>query len=301
MASGGDRPVGRFAPSPTGALHLGSLTTAVASFCHIKSQGGLWRLRIEDTDFERCRPEYSAQMLRDLDNLGLHWDGAVRYQSQRLDVYAHYLQKIDALCYPCSCSRKKLESKTRPVYPRYCLPSAGAPKTATNGQKIRLQLPDVDVCFFDGVQGVCWQNPQKLLGDTVIKRSNGVVNYIFACAIDDALDGVTCAMRGLDILPMTAAQGFIQQLLGLPTIDRFFHLPLLLSAQGQKLSKQNLARPIDTTKPGPLLFLALRLLRQNPPADLKTDPKALLLHAVAHWDNTPLLGKRALTQHTLPF
>lgn len=289
-------PIGRFAPSPTGVLHLGSLATALASYCHIKALGGQWLLRIEDTDFERCKPAFCDAILYDLDKLGLHWDKEVVYQSQRLDIYDDYLSQLSPLLYPCHCSRKKLASQDNPIYPRHCTPTAGLSSKieytqaiAAQGNKIRLQLPDYDYVFQDKLQGIQWQNPQRLLGDVVIKRNNGMINYIFACAIDDGLQHISHIMRGIDILPMTAAQLFIQQSLGLTTPDHFYHLPLVLNPQGQKLSKQNLARALNTQNPSHLLCTVLQLLGQNPPSDLwHSPPTQILAYAIKHWDNRPL-------------
>ena len=139
-----------------------------------------------------------------------------------------------------------------------------------------------------------WDNPAKSLGDVIIKRQNGMINYILTCTIDDSLQGITHLMRGLDIMPMTVAQLFIAKACQLPTPDYFYHLPLLVNDDGQKLSKQNLATPIDTTTPdkvSDLLFTALTLLRQNPPKDLqKESPNTILMWAIHHWHNKPLQG-----------
>ncbi len=304
--------IGRFAPSPTGALHLGSLTTALASFCHIKSLGGKWLVRIEDTDFERCKPAFSQQILKDLQILGLHWDDEILYQSQRMDIYHHYLDKLDKLIYPCHCSRKKLESYHQPTYPRLCTPKppyhfpshqTDSPQDHFNHthypsqDRIRLQLPDCAYGFVDGLQGIQWQNPQQLLGDVVIKRNNGMINYLLACAIDDGLSNISHTMRGLDILPMTATQLFIAKTLGLPHSDYFYHLPLIINADGQKLSKQNLAKPIDVSRPSRLLITALTLLKQPIPDELhRATPQEILAYAICHWDNTPLKNQTAFDE-----
>ncbi|MDO4441317.1 MAG: tRNA glutamyl-Q(34) synthetase GluQRS [Moraxella sp.] len=310
-----NRPIiGRFAPSPTGHLHLGSLTTAVASFCHIKSLGGQWLLRIEDVDFERCKPQYSTSILQDLDNLGLHWDGDVVYQSDRQHIYDEFIDTLKPLTYACRCSRKQLQayflthsdtatpatfnhasqelSQTQdlnqpPIYPRLCLHQSL--DTSHPDSKIRLCLPDTLTAFYDGIQGVIWDNPAKSLGDVVIKRQNGMINYILACTIDDGLQNISHIMRGLDILPMTAAQLAINKACHLPHADHYHHLPLLHNKDGQKLSKQNLAKPIKDERPAKLLVDALRWLKQPIPQDMAdgtTDE--ILAFAIKHWDNTPL-------------
>lgn len=272
-------PIGRFAPSPTGRLHLGSLLTAIVSFCHAKSKGGQWLLRIEDTDFERCKSEFSSQILNDLQKLGLFWDGQVIYQSKRLDLYNEIIAELGVHCYFCECSRKSLGELAVATYPRICLH-----KSLKNQEKLRMILPDIHYAFVDEYQGIQWQNPQKCLGDVIIKRQNGMINYILACAIDDGLTGITSLVRGLDILPMTTAQLYIQRLLDLPSPVHFAHLPLLTNKQGQKLSKQTLATPIDTNNPSLALFLALSLLKMPMPDDLKYEKVGVILDfAINHW------------------
>lgn len=314
-------PIGRFAPSPTGELHLGSLITALASYCHIKALGGDWLLRIEDTDTERCASQFSEQILIDLEALGLQWDGDVVYQSERLDIYNDYLSSVlRPLTYGCQCSRKSLaqyweqkawlqdkntnlvnfnnvvnnSTQVNPLlgnqqsYPRCCIEA----NLDRQQHKLRLQLPDYSIGFIDGIQGLQWNNPQQNLGDMVVRRQDGMINYILAASIDDGLQQVTHVMRGLDILPMTTAQMSIMQAARLPTIDHWYHLPLICNPDGQKLSKQNLAQPIDTHKPSQLLATALQLLKQ--PAVTIDIPARMLQQAISQWDNTPLQGLQHL-------
>ncbi|AMN50634.1 tRNA glutamyl-Q(34) synthetase GluQRS [Psychrobacter sp. P2G3] len=303
------RPIGRFAPSPTGELHLGSLTTALASYCHIKSLNGDWLLRIEDTDTERCDQQFSEQILIDLEALSLHWDGDVVYQSERIDIYNDYLSStLLPLTYGCQCSRKSLEQYwerkaivetsnlqnanqkllNRQRYPRCCVDAS----LNKDQHKLRIQLPDYSIGFRDGIQGLQWDNPQQTLGDMVVRRQDGMINYILAASLDDGLQGVTHIMRGLDILPMTTAQISIMQAARLPAIEQWYHLPLICNPNGQKLSKQNLAQPIDTRDPSKLITHALQLLQQ-PLVDIDT-PARMLEQAVAQWDNTLLQGKTSL-------
>lgn len=301
------RPIGRFAPSPTGELHLGSLTTALASYCHIKSIGGEWRLRIEDTDTQRCDRQFSEQILIDLEALGLVWDGDVIYQSERIDIYNDYLSSsLDALTYGCACSRKSLArywdkydhlNQQEPInpakinqqrYPRVCI-HAPLDKHA---HKLRIELPDYLCGFMDGIQGLQWSNPQQELGDMVARRQDGMINYILAASIDDGLQNISHIMRGLDIMPLTGAQIGIMHAAGLPAVDHWYHLPLICHTDGQKLSKQNLAQPIDSSHPSQLIAKALRLLKQ-PLIDIDT-PERMLTQAITQWDNTPLQGLRHL-------
>ncbi|MBP2279800.1 glutamyl-Q tRNA(Asp) synthetase [Psychrobacter sp. PL15] len=310
------QPIGRFAPSPTGELHLGSLTTALASYCHIKSLGGKWLLRIEDTDTARCDNQFSEQILIDLEVLGLHWDGDVIYQSERVDIYNDYLSTVlHPRLYGCLCSRKSLTQywqqqarKQQSLEQKNAPPNNTVPKSVTDAlsrnqryprccinanldqqqHKLRIQLPDHMIGFMDGIQGMQWSNPQQTLGDMVVRRQDGMINYILAASIDDGLQQITHIMRGLDILPLTTAQISIMQAANLTAIDRWYHLPLICHTDGQKLSKQNLAQPIDTRKPSTLIANALQLLQQ-PSVDNDT-PARMLEQAIAQWDNAPLQG-----------
>jgi len=247
--------------------------------------------------------------LIDLEVLGLHWDGDVIYQSERLDIYNDYLSSsLYPLTYGCQCSRKSLERYwqqkamgesmdaeqaqekllNRQRYPRCCL-NANLDKEKN---KLRIQLPDYRIGFKDGIQGVQWSNPQRTLGDMVVRRQDGMINYILAASLDDGLQGVNHIMRGLDILPMTTAQISIMRAASLPAIDHWYHLPLICSPDGQKLSKQNLAQPIDTRDPSRLIAHALQLLQQ--PAVDRDTPTNMLKQAVAQWDNLPLQNRQSL-------
>ncbi len=280
--------VGRFAPSPTGHLHFGSLTTAVASYCHIKSlsPSSKWLVRLEDTDNQRCKMEFSNSILADLSNLGLHWDGEVAYQSQHTAIYKELLYHIfKDKVYACQCSRKDLQGHH--IYPRYCLDKM----LDWENRKLRIELANKTIEFNDGILGLQKQNPQQTLGDMVIRRADGIFNYIFAVSIDDALQEVTHVMRGLDILPMTSAQIIIMDMLHTPqtesNIKNWYHLPLVCNEQGQKLSKQNLAKPIDTSserKCSELLAQSLKFLQQ--PKIEMDSPSNILAQAVSQWDNS---------------
>lgn len=298
--------VGRFAPSPTGELHLGSLTTAIASYCHIKSLGGTWLLRIEDTDRQRCSTKFSEQILIDLENLGLHWEGDIWYQSERTDIYNELLHdQLLPYIYGCRCSRKDLADYE--IYPRFCLPD---PKMTAYGantlcqqqktqglvdKKVRIQLPNQSMGFIDGIQGIQWSNPQQSLGDVVLRRADGTINYFLAASVDDGLQGITHVMRGLDILPLTTTQISIMSYLNLPTVEHWYHLPLVENHCGQKLSKQNLATPIDTLseqKCQNLIQKALNLLKQ-PEVDVDK-PEVMLQQAAAQWRLEPLQHQSVL-------
>lgn len=293
--------VGRFAPSPTGELHLGSLTTAIASYCHIKSLNGSWLLRIEDTDPQRCSAEFSNQILIDLENLGLYWDGDIWYQSERATIYNELLQDqlLDRI-YGCHCSRKALADYE--IYPRFCLAEPSSPPISREDKiqsltdsKVRIQLPNHSIGFVDGIQGMQWCNPQQSLGDVVLRRADNTFNYFLAASIDDGLQGITHVMRGLDILPLTTAQISIMSYLNLPAVEHWYHLPLVENQQGQKLSKQNLATPINTSHIEDcqqLIKQALQLLKQ-PAVDIDK-PEVMIKQAVEQWQLSPLQHQSVL-------
>lgn len=301
--------VGRFAPSPTGNLHLGSLVTAVASYCLAKRDGGKWLLRIEDVDSQRCHPQFSYQILKDLERLGLYWDDEVRYQSEHLDAYHTILDtQLLPVTYGCGCSRKSiqqylliqhLDNSLNP-YPRICIH-----KNLPRHHAIRLQLPDQTIVFFDRLQGVIWGNPQREHGDIVLRRraensrsgENGMVNYMLAAVVDDALQGVNQVVRGLDILPLTIPQLVLADYLNLPLVKTYYHLPILVNDKGQKLSKQTLAEPISPYPTEQLINIALCLLGQRA-VDIATS-EVMLQQAIEQWDDTPLVKQTTLSVNNI--
>ena len=237
-------PIGRFAPSPTGRMHLGNVFSALLSWLSAKSQGGQWLLRIEDIDPGRSRQAYADLLMDDLEWLGLSWDGEPVYQSQRSDIYEHYFQMLKAqgMTYPCYCTRADLlatqaphESDGRVVYPGTCrhLPPQPGKPAAT-----RLIVPDSDISFVDGHYGAQSVNLAHHVGDFIIRRKDGAWAYQLAVVIDDALMGVTEVVRGCDLLLSSPQQMYVAQLLGF-TSPQFIHLPLLCNAQGQRLSKRD--------------------------------------------------------------
>ena len=236
--------IGRFAPSPTGRMHLGNVFSALLSWLSVKSKGGKWLLRIEDIDPGRSRQAYADLLMNDLEWLGLTWDGESVYQSQRSDIYEHYFQvlKDQGMTYPCYCTRADLlatqaphESDGRVVYPGTCrhLPPQPGKAAAT-----RLIVPDCDISFVDGHYGPQSVNLAHHVGDFIIRRKDGAWAYQLAVVIDDALMGVTEVVRGCDLLLSSPQQMYVAQLLGF-TPPQFIHLPLLCNAQGQRLSKRD--------------------------------------------------------------
>ncbi|WP_432697495.1 tRNA glutamyl-Q(34) synthetase GluQRS [Marinobacterium sp. YM272] len=276
---------GRFAPSPTGPLHFGSLLAALASYLDIRAQGGRWLVRIEDLDPPREMPGASKLILETLEQFQLHWDGSVVYQSQR---HALYQQAIDALldkqlAYPCQCSRKQMQQRgALQAYDGYCRfhpPAAGAQTS------VRAIYPDRTLSFNDRIQGERIYPADPGRGDFVIFRRDGFFAYQLAVIVDDEEQGVDQVVRGADLIDETPRQQVLQQHLGYHT-PSYAHIPVLTNHEGQKLSKQTFAEPLSLE---PLqirqqLHRALALLGQRPPADaFELSPEALLSWAVRHW------------------
>ncbi len=273
---------GRFAPSPTGALHFGSLVAAVGSYLDAKHQQGEWLVRIEDLDTPRNVAGAADAILRTLEAYGLHWDGAVAYQSQRIALYEAALEQLKAHCYPCVCSRKTIAAQQGElVYAGTC--RNGIASSSSKSVAWRLRVNDSSIHFTDRLQGDISQHLVTKVGDFVVKRADGVFTYQLAVVVDDAAQGITHIVRGADLLDSTPRQIFLQQQLGLST-PHYLHLPLVVNAQGEKLSKQTLAQPIDTQHPVGTLYAALVFLHQSPPTELQCSDLATLWHwAIIHW------------------
>jgi glutamyl-Q tRNA(Asp) synthetase len=282
--------VGRFAPSPTGPLHLGSLLAAIGSYLDARARDGRWLVRIEDLDAGRVVAGCSGEMLRTLEAFGLTWDGTVEYQSARTERYARALTELRdrGLTFECSCSRS--ERVSGPAYPGTCRsgPRRRGP-TAT-----RFRVPDQTVCFEDRAQGSCrFELPS--LGDVIIRRRDGAFAYQLAVVVDDALQGITDVVRGADLLDNTPWQIALQEALGLPT-PRYTHLPVVLEPRRGKLAKSRGAIALDPGAAGRQLHQALTLLRQEPPATLKLESAATVLEwARRHWNLDRFQGLKAVT------
>lgn len=269
--------VGRFAPSPTGPLHFGSLITAVASYCDAKANQGTWLVRIEDTDIPRIYPGSEEHILRAMDAFQLEPDAEIIFQKDRLDIYEDVIQQLrqQDLVYACQCTRKMLGSNH--IYQDTCRDLG----LAFKHQAIRLKVEDVEICFEDRLQGRHCSELKKDLGDFVLKRRDGIMNYQLAVVVDDYLQGMTHVVRGADLLDNTERQIYLGQLLGYPQLS-YMHLPLAMNDQGQKLSKQNLAQALDLIQAPQLLKQALQALHQAE-VDLDT-PDRMLQQAVVQWD-----------------
>jgi glutamyl-Q tRNA(Asp) synthetase len=281
--------VGRFAPSPTGPLHFGSLVAALASWLDAKRAGGRWLLRMEDLDRPRVMPGAGDQILRQLEQIGLAWDGPVVYQSARLDFYEDSIRKINAHTYPCACTRKELEDSALAIdgsriYPGTCRSGIAAGKSA---RALRVRTDQAAIRFTDRVQGGIAQSVEAEVGDFVLKRADGLHAYQLAVVVDDAAQGVTDVVRGADLLDSTARQIFLQHLLGAGT-PRYLHVPVATNAAGEKLSKQTAAAAVGPGDvPAALRFLGLPVAPELAPAEM-------LSWAAANWDPARIPRVRAV-------
>jgi len=278
---------GRFAPSPTGPLHFGSLVAAVGSFLHARSRGGQWLVRMEDLDRPREVPGACDDILRTLEAHGLQWDGPVRRQSDGQDRYEAALARLtqEGLVYPCACTRREiadsaLQGIEGAIYPGTCrhgLPAGRSPRSW------RVRVPAMQTTFIDEVHGELTQDVAADVGDFVLKRADGLFAYQLAVVVDDADQGVTEVVRGADLLDSTARQIVLQQMLDLPR-PTYLHLPVAVNPAGEKLSKQTLAPHIAPETASLNLLAALSFLGQEPIADLGFAPvSTILAWATEHW------------------
>ena len=289
---------GRFAPSPSGPLHFGSLIAAVGSFLDARSRGGEWMVRIEDLDPPRERPGAADDILATLERFELHWDGPVLRQSSRSEAHAAALAQLAAagLLRPCLCSRAQLaalaENRERApgeelFHPAECVAPAPRP---TDTPAWRLRAPDRDIVFVDRVQGAQHANVARTVGDFVLRRRDGLYAYQLAVVVDDAYQGMTDIVRGADLLTSSARQIVLQQALRLPAVT-YMHLPIAISNSGIKLSKSEDAPALSHSAPAAQAVAALEFLRQAPPAALARAPLAEVWQwATAHWRPERLTG-----------
>lgn len=288
--------VGRFAPSPTGPLHFGSLVAAVGSYCLARQAAGRWLLRIEDLDAPRVVAGAADGIMRDLESLGLTWDGEVVWQSRRTEAYAEALARLQeqGLVYACGCSRREIlasaphPGEDGPVYPGTCregLPPGRQPRAE------RLRVPAALVTFQDGLRGHQEQRLADAVGDFILRRADGLFAYQLAAVVDDAAAGVNQVVRGADLLASTPRQIYLHSCLGY-SLPRYIHLPLALGGDGEKLSKRHGASlSAGSASGGELLALVLAFLGHPPPSDLvHAPPRELLAWGVANFslDRVPV-------------
>ncbi len=289
--------VGRFAPSPTGPLHEGSLIAALASFLDARANDGLWLVRMEDLDRPREVPGAADRILDDLQRLGLHWDGDVIYQSRRDPAYQEALSTLRQrqACFECHCSRQEILAHGG-IYPGTCRQGSQGDGPAA----IRCRVWDRQIEFVDRIQGLQRQDLAREVGDFVVLRKDGLFAYQLAVVVDDAWQGITHVVRGYDLLDSTARQIHLQGLLDYPC-PSYAHIPIIVNTFGQKLSKQHFAPAIDLSDPAGALTRALQYLRQAPPSELRyAHPDNILDWAILHWRPETLNGKKQMDEFERP-
>mgnify|MGYP006072764855 FL=1 len=272
--------VGRFAPTPSGALHFGSLVAAVASYLDARANNGSWLVRIEDLDPPRTVPGSVDAILCCLDTFGLHWDGQLMFQSQRQSAYLEALEKLKKQdrIYPCSCSRAQFQ--TNPLYLCPCLNSPPSQKDVA----LKITPPRINVTIDDTIIGPQTQHLADEVGDFVVQRKDQLFSYQLAVVVDDAEQKISHVIRGSDLYQQTPRQAWLQSCLGYHQ-PVYGHLPIITNNQGQKLSKQNLAAALDLSQAPALLSQVLERLGQIAPCSLRQAPVTeQLAWAITQWD-----------------
>ncbi len=285
--------IGRFAPSPTGPLHFGSLVAAVGSYLEAKKNSGKWLLRIEDIDPPREVTGATTSIIKILEEFGFEWDGDILYQSQRYDIYQEYVDKLitESQAYPCGCSRKEIaaassRSANGMVYPGTCRDGLNDKEPRST----RLLTENINIHFKDQVQGEIIQNLEADSGDYIIRRADGLYAYNLAVVIDDQLSGVTDIVRGYDLLPCTCQHIYLQRVLHFAT-PSYTHLPIAVNDSGQKLSKQNLAKEVNSTQRVKTLYDAITFLNQAPDKSLlNSELQDIWEWAITNWDIGKIKG-----------
>jgi len=284
---------GRFAPSPTGDLHMGSLVAALASYCQAKANQGMWLLRIEDVDTSRSIPGAAEQLIKTLNKFGMTSDKPVVYQShpERQQAYQEALSRLTAmqLTYRCECTRSTL--RTHSIYPGTCRIKHINQDTPTS---IRLKTNNTNFVFNDLIQGGQTQNPHRQCGDFNIKRKDGLFCYQLAVVVDDAAQGITEVVRGIDIMDSTGRQMYLNHLLSYKQ-PSFAHIPIIVDNNGNKLSKQNHAKSITHESPYDTTKLALKMLGQHVPQLKKKTQSALLNWAIENWQPSQMAGIQTIS------
>lgn len=291
---------GRFAPSPTGPLHFGSLVAAVGSYLDARAHQGEWLVRIEDVDGPRTVSGAADSILRTLEGFGFEWDGEVVVQSRRLDLYHAALVglQLDGYVYPCACSRSEIAAATSRtsvdgglLYPGTCRRGLADGKAA---RAWRLRVPDREFHFADRIQGENRQNPEREVGDFVLLRADGQYAYQLAVVVDDAEQGINAVVRGVDLLDSTVRQMWLQHCLGVPT-PSYAHLPVAVNAIGEKLSKQTLAAAVDPARGSLALANVMTFLGQNVPETMRGAPLAEFWSwAIGTWSIARVPAVRAI-------
>ncbi len=281
---------GRFAPSPTGELHFGSLIAAVGSYLEARRNRGEWLLRIEDLDPPRTVAGATDSILRSLERHQLQWDRPVVFQGARTPIYQERLEQLieSGMVFGCQCTRSLLNGN--PIYPGRCRERG----LSLQDHSIRLRISEETIQINDLWQGeLSWKMAEEI-GDFVIRRADGLFAYQLAVVVDDFLQGITHVVRGCDLLDSTPRQIILQQQLGYLT-PQYGHLPIATGEDGEKLSKQNLAAPLDDQFPADNVLMALRFLGQNPPPELEGAPLGeLWAWAIREWRGEEVPRKKSI-------
>jgi len=289
---------GRFAPSPTGPLHFGSLVAAVGSYLQARARAGVWLVRMEDTDPPREVKGAADDILRTLEAFGFEWDGELLYQRTRTEAYRDALNQLDHAnaLYGCVCSRKEIADSSStgidgPVYPGTC---RRKPITASGVRAWRVRTEAKHIRFEDRWQGAIERDIARDFGDFVVRRADGLFAYQLAVVVDDAAQGITEVVRGADLLESTPRQIYLQQLLRLPT-PAYAHLPVVLNERGEKLSKQTHAAPVERNDPLPALIAAASFLGHPPPPEMRDgDVASFWRWAIEAWNPEQVPRQRGL-------
>lgn len=274
--------IGRFAPSPTGPLHFGSLLAALASFLDARANQGKWLIRIEDLDPPREPAGSADHILQQLQDLGMSWDDEVLYQSARLSAYDEVIDQLQdkGLCYACDCTRPQIKEMGL-IYNGSCRVRSTHPEKP---YALRLKTEALEISFDDKIQGHFSQQLEAEVGDFVIRRKDELFAYQLAVVIDDEFQNITHVVRGWDLLDSTPRQLYLQRVLDYQEMS-YIHIPIIVDARGQKLSKQASAPSIETDRASEAIYEALIFLSQAPSAEIaKESPKSQLQWAIENWD-----------------
>ena len=273
---------GRFAPSPTGPVHYGTLIAAVGSYLQAKKNNGEWLIRMEDVDTTRKIEGSDVDILNTLEAFGFEWHGEIIYQSKQTELYEQALEQLisQSMVFPCLCSRKQLAESNSEIYPGNC---RGRHLPEKNEHALRVVAKNITIKFNDAVMAKQSQNIEQQCGDFVIKRRDGLFAYQLAVVVDDALQGISEIVRGADLLDCTPRQIYLQQLLNYPT-PAYCHLPLAVDSAGNKISKSEGASKINIKLKEKQLVCVLDFLGQQPPVDLaESNIKDIWVWAIKHW------------------
>ena len=292
--------IGRFAPSPSGPLHFGSLIAATASYLCAKSVNGKWRLRIEDVDKFRIKENSISSIINTLESYGYQWDDDILYQSQRSEAYQDAVDSLGKTAYPCTCTRKFLQKQVPAgsygyLYPGFCREQISNPDASQFA--MRLRTNNTPICFDDYLQDTLYQNIEAEVGDFIIKRSDKMFSYQLAVVVDDEYQQITEVVRGSDLLDNTPRQLYLQQCLGYQQ-PSYLHFPTAITPNGKKLSKQNHSPEVDAYQKRLTILKTLNFLGQHPPAiEQFSTLEELWNWAIKNWDRDKIPAQMTLPEN----